>query len=362
MYGGHAEEAVPYSYGASDWATPQSSQQDWSEQAAWNTPQQPSQTAWNVSQQDLQQAWNIPPQNEQPAWGSQQQGWQQAQPEQQWGWSIPPEGQQSWAVPQQQGWQQQLHENVEQPATDSQPEQLGAQMGLVPYQGGMELQAASSRTSMLHLLSSDLAEKMLPAIPQEDLAIYVPPMYTKPRAIIPRYRAISGLLSMLIVGILLCTGAGYAAKATGTLDTLTRIVTGESHPAPIQRQTANNLPDPKTQSDKGPAYGIIYSATTTSRVDPTTGLPVQEEHSFQTDSVIHLTYAVKSDKAGTVQIQWYSNGNALTDPIMAPFDPKDGQNKHADAQISYHLPAEGWVELRWNNQLAMRLYFVVRGK
>jgi len=54
----------------------------------------------------------------------------------------------------------------------------------------------------------------------------------------------------------------------------------------------------------------------------------------------------KSAKTGTVQIQWYSNGNPLVAPISPAFDPKDGQNKHADASIVYQLPAEGWVDLK----------------
>ncbi|HET8911049.1 MAG TPA: hypothetical protein VFN23_06280, partial [Ktedonobacteraceae bacterium] len=36
--------------------------------------------------------------------------------------------------------------------------------------------------------------------------MYVPPMYTKPRPIIPRYRAVSGLISFIVVTILLCSG------------------------------------------------------------------------------------------------------------------------------------------------------------
>ncbi|MBV8695016.1 MAG: hypothetical protein JO183_05955, partial [Ktedonobacteraceae bacterium] len=59
---------------------------------------------------------------------------------------------------------------------------------------------------------------MLPALPDEAHgAIYVPPMYTETRAIIPRYRAISGLLSVIVVVLLMCAGTGYYAKTSGVL-------------------------------------------------------------------------------------------------------------------------------------------------
>jgi hypothetical protein len=352
--------AAPPVYGTNNWAIQESPQNQWNgqpEQQNWNMSPQVEQPSWGIQPQDQQQNWNMSPQVEQPSWGIPPQ-------DQQWGWSIPPEEQKDWQTPQPaQSWNipQQLPPETPQaqPVQPLQPAQANPQMGLVPYQGGMEVQAASSRTSMLQILPNDLAEKMLPAIPQEEMAVYIPPMYTQPRAIIPRYRAISGLLSILLVTILLCTGASYAAKATGTLNTLTRFVTGDSHPPSIQRQPTSDLPEPKTLIETGPAFGTIYSATTTSHVD-SVGLPVLPEHIFKVNQIIHLTYAVQSAKAGTVQIQWFSNGNPLADPISPPFDPKDGQNKHADATIAYALPAEGWVELKWNNKLAMRLYFVVR--
>jgi hypothetical protein len=308
-------------------------------QQGWNDQQPVQQSpSWN-NQQPVQQSpsWNNQqPMQQSPSWNNQQ------------------------PVQQSPSWNAAQSGLPEQASPTAQSGQGNVQMGLVPYQGGMELQPARSRTSMLQILPADLAEKMLPAIPQEEMAVYVPPIYTKPRSIIPRYRAISGLLSIVIVALMLCTGAGYAAKASGTLDTLTRVITGETHVAALQRQTASVLPVPKTLRETGPAYGTIYSATTTSRVDAATGLPIQEEHAFKINQIIHVTYAVQSAKSGTLQLQWFSNGNPLTAPYNYPFDPKGGQNKHADASIRYEAPAEGSVELKWNNQLAVRLYFVVQ--
>src|SRR5579864_171986 len=40
---------------------------------------------------------------------------------------------------------------------------------------------------------------LVPAVPGEHDPIHVPPMYTRPRPIIPRYRVISGLISFFVV-------------------------------------------------------------------------------------------------------------------------------------------------------------------
>ncbi len=161
---------------------------------------------------------------------------------------------------------------------------------------------------------------MLPALPEEESAIYVPPMYTKPRAIIPRYRAISGLLSVLIVAAL--------------------------------------LPDPKANPDFGPGYSIINSATTNSRIDPVSHASAQPANTFQTNQNIYLTYSVQKPKTpGVVTIKWYTNGSFYqsSKPIPVTTLAIDGL-----AVQQYSKPAEGMVELYWNDELAIRLYFVVR--
>src|SRR5258708_34500578 len=91
-------------------------------------------------------------------------------------------------------------------------------------------------------------------------------MYTRPRPIIPRYRAISGLLSVLIVTLLLCTGAGYYAKASGKLNVLGHFA-GFAPPTNLKPTTTQLLPAAPTAQVTGPAYNIIHSATTTAHIN-----------------------------------------------------------------------------------------------
>src|SRR5216683_6713295 len=100
----------------------------------------------------------------------------------------------------------------------------------VPYQAPqsfmtMQQDSMMNGNALMPMLVQNTGA-MLPALPEEESAIYVPPMYTKPRAIIPRYRAISGLLSVLIVFALLCTGASYYARASGKLSFLHQLYGG----------------------------------------------------------------------------------------------------------------------------------------
>lgn len=199
---------------------------------------------------------------------------------------------------------------------------------------------------------------------QEDM-IYVPPMYTKPRPIIPRYRVISGLLSFLIVCLALCTGAGYYAKTSGTFNLVSHFITGGN---PLPNIHANNvaLPDPPNKIDKGPAYTIIPSATTTSHIISNTYIAVQTDKVFQPGEEFALTYSVypPGKTTGKVIIKWYTN-NVLFQTITS--DPiQYGGSTSGVVKIAYSEQAEGSVELWWqdqsNNQtqLAQRLYFVVR--
>ncbi len=197
---------------------------------------------------------------------------------------------------------------------------------------------------------------MLPALPADESIVYVPPMYTKPRPIIPRYRAISGLLSILIVAILFCSGAGYYAKASGKLSSLTQLY-GMVPPPSLKPTPMMPLPDPPNPIF-GPAYSIINSATTNSRIDPSSHASAQPATIFQVNQTIYLTYSVQKPKTpGTVYIKWYTNGAFYESPAPIPLD-KDAISGYATQK--YVQPETGMVELYWNNQLAIRLYFVVR--
>lgn len=198
----------------------------------------------------------------------------------------------------------------------------------------------------------------LPALPEQNMegVVYIPPMYTKPRPIIPRYRAISGLISVLIVFILFCSGAGYYAQASGKVEML-RQWSGIDRPASLQPTPTPPLPDPTKTPFYGPAANIINSASTASEIDPQTYSPRLPANTFSPGQTIYLTYSVQHPKTpGVVIIKWYMNGLLYnTSQTQSIKDSSSGS-----AEMQFAKPAEGKVELYWNNQLAIRLYFVVR--
>ncbi|GAC1568527.1 MAG: hypothetical protein NVS3B14_18030 [Ktedonobacteraceae bacterium] len=197
---------------------------------------------------------------------------------------------------------------------------------------------------------------LVPAQPAEDGPIYVPPMYTKPRAIIPRYRVISGLLSFIVVIGMLCAGTVYYAKATGKLSFLRQLYDPNFQnitPTPVTL-----LPTPPVSMQAGPANNIINSATTASSIDPTYSYPKIATNVFHVGDTIYVTYSVHSTTSGTVSFRWYTNGLNYYDsqPTLIPLE-KNGVN--GNTAETYVKPTEGMVEIYWNSQLAIRLYFVV---
>lgn len=242
------------------------------------------------------------------------------------------------------------------PPSERQPDQS---LLPVPYQGNTQLQPLPGQnSSVMHLVPAELLEHMLPALPDVPEPIHVPPMYTKPRPSIPRYRAISGLISFVVVCLLLCTGAGYAAKANGLLDSFGRFIT-DAPPPGIQRSTNVQLADPKTTPDKGPAASVITSAVTTTEIDPTTNLGRVEQHQFTTNQTIYVAYTVKTQQKGILRILWYSNQNVYSQAEVM-VEPKPGFVSQGAANMSYTFPTNGAVELDWNGQLGQKLYFVVK--
>lgn len=196
------------------------------------------------------------------------------------------------------------------------------------------------------------------SFPGEDIStpIYVAPMYTKPRAIIPRYRAISGLLSVLIVTAFLCVGAGYYLKVSGKLAAISQLA-GFVPPANIQPAATAPLPNPTATIITGPAYSIINSATTTAKIDPKTYLAIEPDTIFKTNTPIYVTYSVQNPKGlGQMTVEWYTNGAFYqASPPLNISKAISGYD-----QQEYSQPAEGKVELYWNGQLAITLFFVVR--
>ena len=253
---------------------------------------------------------------------------------------------------------------VPQQAFPEQPSMLP-----VPYQGpqgfgGMpnqSLMVLPQNQGMTGALVPVGQGPLLPAIPTEEEAVYIPPMYTKPRPTIPRYRVISGLLSVIIVVGLLCSGGLYFAKATGKLSFLRPLFGGV--PVNINAPQAANLPDP-AGVENGPAADVITSATTASKIDPHTAIALQPSQVFTPGQIIYLTYSIHPRTKGTVVIKWYTNNNPYrTQPVNVTPDPKGGSLTVSSSML-FTQPLEGKIELYWNDKgtdvLAKRLYFVVR--
>ena len=77
--------------------------------------------------------------------------------------------------------------------------------------------------------------------------------------------------------------------------------------------------------------------------------------SLKVGDTIYLTYSVHPKAPGTVTVKWYTNNNLYEE--SKPIPVADAVSGYVP--IQYSQAAEGMVELYWNDQLAMRLYFVV---
>jgi hypothetical protein len=209
--------------------------------------------------------------------------------------------------------------------------------------------------ALMPLPGQDLGE-FIATLPGGENLTYVEPMYTKPRVIIPRYRAISGLISVLIVAFLICGGVGYYAKASGKLSSFGQMY-GLVPPPNVKPSPAAKLSNPPAAQVVGPAYTIINSATTTARLNAQ-HVAVESDTIFKAGQTIYLTYSVQKPKTpGIVTIKWYTNNIFFE---QSPATPMISQAINGYTGVEYPESADGKVELYWNNQLALTLYFVVR--
>lgn len=195
---------------------------------------------------------------------------------------------------------------------------------------------------------------MLPALPDQEAPVYVPPMYTKPRPIIPRYRAVSGLLSVIIVLTLLCGGAGYFAQVTGKLAPLERFF-GVYNP-PAVGVASHNLPVPSMQQTPGPGNKVITSVGLGKSVDPNSHLVPVYENTFAVGEQVWIACDINNNEAGTVTVKWYTNGNFDS---QQPKAVAAKQTVIVDFFISFGTPAEGRADIYWNNDLAETVLFVI---
>lgn len=198
----------------------------------------------------------------------------------------------------------------------------------------------------------------LPALPDgdQDGPVYVAPMYTKPRPIIPRYRAISGLVSVVIVFALLCSGAGYYAQVTGKLTFLEKFLGVYSPPAIAS--TGKMLPVPSFKQTAGPAANNINSAviSDSKNTDAAHGIVANEVNKFNVGDTIYIVCSLPGSQPGTVTVKWYSDTTLYRTQTSTTRD--SGANTAVFHSV-YAQPAEGKAEIYWNNQLATTLLFVV---
>ncbi|MBA2394446.1 MAG: hypothetical protein H0V70_17085 [Ktedonobacteraceae bacterium] len=288
---------------------------------------EPVSTAWNASAISFNQQWNN---NQIPQFSP---SWQQNA------------GSQPQPIPQQWG----------MPTQAQQPQSLLP----VPYTGNAQEENQQPSMQMIPF------QHMVPALPDEQAeTVYVPPMYTKPRPIIPRYRIISGMLSVLIVSLFVCGGGAYYAQSNGLLTNVERMV-GAVRPANVAASSARNIPDPPQQSAiPGPASNVITAATTTLHMIGNT--PREQDTVIPVGTPFYVTFSAKPPKQGNIMVKWYMNGQYYkSTPSQKTIDPKQDPTVNGFVTMTYIIPATGVAELYWvtqgqTPQLAQKLYFSVK--
>ncbi|GAC1358857.1 MAG: hypothetical protein PVS3B1_09600 [Ktedonobacteraceae bacterium] len=317
--------------------------------------------------QNYPPAWQPPVQeynpNPMPSW---------QQPAQAYNYNPMPSWQQSAEVPLQGSEWQQSGSNPRMQGFSGQGAQSGTQSGTqsgppsllpVPYQPGMALQSSERQSTISLQLVPDHAVQHL-LTPQQSLSetVYVPPMYVKPRPIVPKYRIISGLLSVIIMALVVCAGAGYYAQTQGVLAKATQFITG-TPPKSLPLTSSTNIPDPPEQiaKDLGPAYNAIPSAVTTLNIDKN-NLARQPAKIFKRGEIFYLVFSVQAPadgRGGKVHTKWYTNDKFFTE-ITSQEQIKPGDIKSGNIQMRFTAPLSGRIELFWNDQFAQRLYFAVK--
>lgn len=332
---------------AGQWTYGASQQQQW--QNPVSLPLQGQQQSWQ-----WQQSVSQPPEKSQLLW-QWQDGEESTQAQKQQPWRNPsaplgPQGQPHL-------WEQSPVQNSQQQVQQREPAMLP-----VPYQGGMQLQTAVAANGT-QMIPIQMVEQMLPALPEaEGGMIYVPPMYTKPRAIITKYRAISGLLSIFIVALLVCSGASYFANASGLLYHIS-IASGLALPASLKPTSIPILPTPPPNiAGQPPASDIIPSAALTANIDPVTNVARQAENKFGINQKFYLAYSIHTlNNDGKVITKWYTNNNPFK--IISSDTVAAGSSKNGALAMKYVAPTSGKVEIWWSDktgqQLAQTLFFVV---
>ncbi|HEY0756151.1 MAG TPA: hypothetical protein VGD98_19500 [Ktedonobacteraceae bacterium] len=244
------------------------------------------------------------------------------------------------------------------------PEQDQSQALLpVPYQARPDAQGLAILPSAFPTIAPGVPQvnSLLPALPDADqeAPVYVAPMYTKPRPIIPRYRAISGLISVIVVVALLCGGSIYYAQATGKFAFFEKLFGNYTPPSISASQGILNVPSNQIVFTKSPAANVVYSVGISNREN--NGQITMLVNKFTVGQAIYLDCGAKTDKQkapGSITIKWYTDNHFYrSDSSKDPILPN--QSVAVTFTTIYGLPAEGKAEVYWNDQLAATVLFVV---
>jgi hypothetical protein len=227
----------------------------------------------------------------------------------------------------------------------------------VPYTDQTSMPVPVVRTVDFPTIHTGEDAALVPVAPEEHPPIHVPPMYTKPRPLIPRYRVISGVISFFVVLGLLCGGSLYFAQVTGRLAFVEQLINPQFQNLPPSPVATLPLPaTPVVYNTKDP---VITSATTALSID-SNGQPTQPTDRFVVGKPIYVTYSVHAKTAGTVTFAWFTGNNFFEQSMPQHIPaPKNGTSYTADISAIYYRSAEGKVELMWNGVLQVTLYFVV---
>ncbi len=233
------------------------------------------------------------------------------------------------------------------PKTEIVPSVTGEENALVP-----QIQQLSALRPVTKVVPSVIGEK-------DDLVVIVPASpKLRLRPTISGYRALSGLLSFLVVSLLLCGALGYYLHTNGAWDRVSSLI--RTAPQPVSTSTSGVVKaDPPTQIEKGPTFDVIPVAATSAHLS--SGMAAGQDTVFTVNQTIYLGFTVQSPPAdGTVTIKWYLNNRLVATPEKVSVVTADGPSQSRISSMIFSTRGQGAVELYWNNQLAQKLYFVVR--
>lgn len=314
--------------------------------------------SWSQVPQSYSPAWPQTPQSYSPAWQQPAEAYNPMP-----SWQQPAEPHNPSPIP---PWQQSPSQQQGSGKHNAQgfPDPAKQQSLLpVPYEPGRALQQSERQSTISLQLVPDHAIQHL-MMPEQNVSetVYVAPMYTKPRPIVPRYRIISGLLSLIIMALVVCGGAGYYAQTKGVFAKTTQFITG-APPKSLPMVSTSNIPDPPetTNKDLGPAYNAIPSAVTTLNIDKN-NLAKQPAKIFKPGQFFYLVFNVSAPpdgKGGKVYTKWYTNDKYFTE-IASKEQIKPGENMSGNIPMRFTAPLSGRIELYWNDQLAQKFYFAVK--